>query len=178
MKKLILPVVILMMMMASCTEECPDCKTEAAQFQSERIESASEMAQAAWTQKDKAALMEAITDDFVRTENGEVVATNKAEMDAAMDVFFTAFPDMVLTIPKMHAGGSTLVSEWTAKGTHTGPFGDIPATGNEVTFSGASIITYDDAGLITREEVYYDVLDLMTQLGFSLTPPSEGDSEE
>ena len=173
MKKLNLAVILLFFVFASCTGDCPDCKSAAAANESTAITGITDLADLAWNQRDIPTFLTSLSDDFVRTENGKVVVNNKGEMEAAMNVFFTAFPDMKLTITNTHVGSSTIVNEWSVTGTQTGPFGDIPATGKQATFVGASTITFSDAQQITREDVYFDVLSLMTQLGYTLAPTAE-----
>ncbi len=82
--------------------------------------------------------------------------------------------DFHMTIDDMIVKGNRTVIVWTLTGTNTGPlhtpFGDIPATGNKIQFSGAAIDLIDE-GKIVEEWVYFNVLELMLQLGFTLTPP-------
>ena len=50
------------------------------------------------------------------------------------------------------------------KGTHTGVFFGIPATGKSVDLDGATIVKMKD-GKIASEQDFFDNMDLMTQLG-------------
>ncbi len=60
---------------------------------------------------------------------------------------------------------------WTITATHTGLLHGIPPTGKSVRFSGMAIDRVVK-GKIVEEWVYFNMLDLLQQLGFSLTPPS------
>ncbi len=53
-----------------------------------------------------------------------------------------AFPDLHMTIEEMVAEGDTVVSRWSMRGTHQGPFEDIAPTGKPVTASGLSIFHF------------------------------------
>ena len=84
------------------------------------------------------------------------------------------FPDIHITFDEMIVKGDRIVVLWTFSGTNTGPLhtpsGDIPATGKKVQFSGIAIDRVDE-GKIVEEWVYFNVLQLLQQLGFTLTPP-------
>jgi predicted ester cyclase len=93
-----------------------------------------------------------------------------------------AWPDLHATIDEIIVKGDKIIWTWTFKATHTGPFhtplGDIPPTGNKVQFSGVAIDRVD-GGKLVEEWVYFNVLDVMMQLGFTLNPPqSQEPSEE
>lgn len=164
---------LMIFVFASCSESCPDCKAEADAKEAEALTNVRALANQGWNDRDITGFLANLSDDFVRTENGKTVVNNKGEMEPVMNMFFTAFPDMKLTISNTTIGSSTTVNEWSATGTHNGTFGDIPATGKTVTFAGSSTITYNDEGLISREDVYFDMLSLMTQLGYSLAAQAE-----
>ena len=64
--------------------------------------------------------------------------------------------------------GDVAIYQWLASGTHTGPLalptGTIPATGKSATVPGVLITTVKD-GKIVREEMYWNQLELLVQLG-------------
>jgi len=86
----------------------------------------------------------------------------------------TAFPDMHMTFDEIIVKGDKIVARFTVTGTNTGPmsmpFGELPPTGKKVRFTGIGIDRVQN-GKITEEIVVYNVLDMMLQLGFTLTPP-------
>ena len=53
---------------------------------------------------------------------------------------------------------------WQFKGTHTGTFFGIPATGKDVDVIGATLVTMRD-GKIAEEQDFMDNLEFMRQLG-------------
>jgi ketosteroid isomerase-like protein len=90
--------------------------------------------------------------------------------DAAawINVFLRAFPDLrheVLTYTDA-GDGVAIAARLTA--THTGrlasPTGDIPPTGNVVSLDYADLFRFED-GLIRREQVYFDQMTFLGQLG-------------
>lgn len=126
----------------------------------------------AWNKKNTAYLADKLTDNFVRTVNGIAVANNKTEMAPAMDVFFKGFPDLNLLLTNITANGMRSYTNWTLTGTNTGVFGEAPPTGKKVTVSGISVGTWDDNGKLSKEEVYFNELSMMQQLGYTLSPPA------
>ena len=82
--------------------------------------------------------------------------------------WFDAFPDAKLTVKSRIVGDNAVAEEGTFEGTHTGTFrtpnGDIPPTGK--TLKGPYCgITHYEGELGVRNSVYFDQVDLMTQLG-------------
>lgn len=86
----------------------------------------------------------------------------------------TMFPDFAMTFDETIIAGNIFVARWSVNATNTGPIaspqGEIPPTGKKVHFSGISI-SKEENGKIVEEWVIYNVLDMMTQLGFTLVPP-------
>jgi len=92
-----------------------------------------------------------------------------------------ALPDLNAAIDEMIVKGDKIVWRWTFTGTQSGlfqtPMGDIPATGRKVKFSGVAIDRLDK-GKIVEEWVYFNVLNFLSQLGFTVTPPQPSPPEE
>ena len=90
--------------------------------------------------------------------------------------FVTAFPDARIEAVKIHGQGPTVIVEGIFTGTHDGtlktPMGDVPATGRKV--RGEFIQIFDvDRGLIKRNNLMYDQVQLMTQLGMAPAPADQ-----
>jgi len=66
--------------------------------------------------------------------------------------------------------GEKLVKQWNFKGTHTGNFFGIPATGKAVDLDGSTIVLMRE-GKIAEEQDFYDNMDFMQQLG--MVPPAD-----
>lgn len=84
-------------------------------------------------------------------------------------VWNTAFPDNEITIHREYVAGSTVIQEATFSGTHTGdlmtPGGQVvPPTGRRLSGRYVGIWTVD-ADHITCYALYFDQVELMTQLG-------------
>jgi steroid delta-isomerase-like uncharacterized protein len=78
------------------------------------------------------------------------------------------FPDGKVKIDKLIAADTSVVVQYTGKGTHTGtlaaPAGDIPATGRSVTLELCDVIQFRD-GKIKSLSSYFDSASLLMQLG-------------
>ena len=83
----------------------------------------------------------------------------------------TGFPDFKIAFDDVLVSGDNIIVKWTITGTHTGLLRGLPPTGRGVRFSGLAIDRVAD-GRIVEEWVYFNVLDLLQQLGFALIPPS------
>lgn len=78
--------------------------------------------------------------------------------------FLTGFSNISFTINDIFGQDEKIVKYWNFKGTHTGDFFGIPATGKSVSLDGATIVRMQD-GKIAEERDFMDNLDLMQQLG-------------
>ncbi len=76
----------------------------------------------------------------------------------------TGFPDMQITVDTLVGEGDLVVKRWTFRGTHTGDYMGVPATGRPVVMAGITI--YRISGGQVRETWWnYDALGMMQQLG-------------
>ena len=81
-----------------------------------------------------------------------------------LDYLFAAFPDAQRAVEEQVADDRTVVTRWTATGTHQGEFMGIPPTGKRVTITGISIHRIA-SGKIVEEWQQWDSLGVMQQLG-------------
>lgn len=85
-----------------------------------------------------------------------------------------AMPDFHLTIDDMIAEGDKVVIRWTGAGTHTGPFGEIPATHRFARFTATAVVRIADGKMVEGWQ-NLDTMGLMQQLGVipsgKLPPP-------
>ena len=65
--------------------------------------------------------------------------------------------------------GNKLVKHWNFKGTHTGMFFGIPATGKNVNIDGVTLVRMEN-GKIAEERDFVDNYDLLGQLGQLSSP--------
>jgi steroid delta-isomerase-like uncharacterized protein len=80
-----------------------------------------------------------------------------------------AFPDAKYAVNSFFAEGDRFADEWTFTGTNTGPLrlpdgAEVPATGKRVKIKGMEYVEVRD-GKITVDNLYYDFLAAVTQLG-------------
>jgi predicted ester cyclase len=90
--------------------------------------------------------------------------------------FINAFPDARVEAKNIFTAGGTVIVEGVFTGTHDGtlktPMGDLPATGRKV--KGEFIQIFEvDRGLVKRNSLLYDQVQLMTQLGLAPAAQSE-----
>ena len=112
---------------------------------------------------------ELLADNYIRYLNDVKVASNPSELTEGMNVFFTGFPDFhIKLLHRSPVFNNTEFVHWELTGTNTGEFSGSPATGNKVKVTGLSRIHFNGEGKIDEENVFYNELDLMTQLGKTL----------
>ncbi|GII28994.1 ester cyclase [Planotetraspora mira] len=97
------------------------------------------------------------------------IAEGREEIASYLALYLEGFPDITLTPHGKAETGDLVVLEWTVTSTHAGPFllptGEIvPPTGRHVVVRGCDLRTMDD-GLIASQRVYYDQLEMITQIG-------------
>jgi steroid delta-isomerase-like uncharacterized protein len=85
-------------------------------------------------------------------------------MKAYYENFLTGFSKIQFTIKDVFGEGDKIVKYWNFKGTHTGMFFGIPATGKTVNIEGTTLVRMDD-GKIAEERDFYDNLAFLQQLG-------------
>ena len=100
-------------------------------------------------------------DVVVVTAQGDLVGIN-AVKDFYMN-YLNGFSDIEFTILDAFGQGERIVKHWNFKGTHTGDFFGIPATGNKLDLSGTTLVTMKD-GKIAKEQDFFDMQSLTSQL--------------
>ena len=97
---------------------------------------------------------------------------NIVGIDAAKDFYnnyLTGFSDIQFTVKNVFGQGNNIVKHWNFKGTHTGDFFRIPATGNKVDIDGVTIVKMKN-GKIAQEQDFFDNMAFMSQLGLVSDP--------
>jgi steroid delta-isomerase-like uncharacterized protein len=87
--------------------------------------------------------------------------------------FRSAFPDLRFEVEIVIADGDYVAARWTARGTHTGRWGDVDATGRFVTLSAVNLFRFE-SGRVAEIWNHRDDLGLQEQLGaavFAGAPP-------
>lgn len=125
-----------------------------------------------WNGKNIDSVNQFFSDSATRKINNVEVSRNKKELIANIKVYLTGFPDIDLNINDLIEFKSKVYMNWTIIGTNTNVFGELPATGKKVKVSGVSIFTFDDGGMIIYEDVFFNELSLLQQIGYQLIPPN------
>lgn len=131
---------------------------------------------AAWSQHDLARIDALFAADGVYEDvppRREYVGPE--EIKGFLSAIWTWAPDIEFSVTSVAVAGGTAVAEWVMTGTQTGPIGAIPASGNEFSVRGASVLEIRD-GKITRNSDYYDLSSLLVQFGvrYAAPPPRDG----
>lgn len=124
---------------------------------------------AGWNAHDISNLKSLSIDNFIRTANGTIIANNIDEYEVFMNTFVTGFPDFAVKLDKYDIKGNKMYIDWTCTGTHNGDFMGNAPTGKKITTHGFSVWSMDKDGQLTREDAFYDNLEVFNQLG--ITPP-------
>jgi hypothetical protein len=87
-----------------------------------------------------------------------------AKSKAYYAFFVTGFSNRKFIVKDIFASGDKLTKYWEFKGTHTGDFMGIPATGKTIDVEGCTIARMVN-GKIVEERDFMDNMDFMKQLG-------------
>jgi steroid delta-isomerase-like uncharacterized protein len=118
------------------------------------------------------ALAEVVADDFVRhsaATEGPPVTSRDAFIELQKS-FLVGFPDQRVTVQELIAERDRVAARATYSATHTGPMGDIPATGKTIESPFLAVFRIEH-GKIAELWVEWDNVAMMKQLG--LFPPPE-----
>ena len=135
-----------------------------------------ERGDAAFNAHDADALAALDDPDVVYTAPGPAGRTEYKGREAGRAYYenwFEAFPDAKVTITTQVFGDDCIVEEGKFEGTNTGTWkseaGDMPATGKTVNGSYCLVEKVRD-GLIISGNLYFDQVELMSQLGLMPAP--------
>jgi steroid delta-isomerase-like uncharacterized protein len=97
-------------------------------------------------------------------------AVGREGIKTSMGRFFSAFPDLRVTIDEIIAEENKVGMWYTAEGTQQAEYEGIPATSRHVKWSGFDLLSIAD-GKIAEARFMSDYYALLTQLGASISPP-------
>jgi predicted ester cyclase len=128
----------------------------------------------AFNAHDMEALARDSAPDIESTAPGDVKLKGPQQVKEYNQNFVNAFPDARIEATNIFTQGNHVTVEGVFSGTHNGtfktPMGDIPATGRKV--KGEFIQVFEiDRGLVKRDNLMFDQVQLMTQLGLAPAPP-------
>jgi|ERR1700682_913348 len=130
----------------------------------------------AYNAHDMEALARDAAPDIETTAPGDIKVKGPQAVKEFNQNFVTAFPDARVEAKNIFTAGNTVIVEGVFTGTHDGtlqtPMGDVSATGRKV--RGEFIRIFEvDRGLVKRDNLIYDRVQLMTQLGLAPAAPTQ-----
>jgi steroid delta-isomerase-like uncharacterized protein len=102
-------------------------------------------------------------EDYIGHFPGGQTVTGRDGIKAAVTNHRAAFPDWVEEIQELIVEENRVATHYRSTATHSGPFQGIPASGNRVEITEASIYRMAN-GQIAEQWAYPDVLSLMQQI--------------
>jgi ketosteroid isomerase-like protein len=128
----------------------------------------------AWRARDAEAFGACYAEDATIVAPGGVELRGPDGAKQFFAIWAEGVPDNEITITHEYACGSVVVQEGVFSGTHTGglmaPSGEvIPATGRSLSAPYADVFEVD-GDRITSERLYFDQMELLTQLGLMPDP--------
>lgn len=104
---------------------------------------------------------------------GGVHLNSTADATAYVMRWFKGFPNGKMTVRSEIVSGPWVIQEMTMEGIHSGPLqvptGIVPPTHKKLVSKGVQLLRVDN-GQIAEASIYYDQLDLMSQLGLMPAP--------
>jgi steroid delta-isomerase-like uncharacterized protein len=127
----------------------------------------------AFNAHDEAAMRALYSPDVLLEAPGDVSLEGRDATIGYAMAWLRAFPDARLTIHDTVAEGEWVVTRFTFDGTHreplAGPEGEIPATGRRLSGRGCEAFRVR-GGKIVEEHLYFDQVQVLTQLGLLPEP--------
>jgi predicted ester cyclase len=127
----------------------------------------------AFNAHDESAMRSLNAPDIKFEAPGDVRLEGREAATGYSTAWLKGFPDARMTVKNEIISGPWVVQECTFEGTHggslEGPAGSIPATGRKVTGHCVQIGRYEN-GLASEVRLYYDQVELLTQLGLMPEP--------
>jgi steroid delta-isomerase-like uncharacterized protein len=129
---------------------------------------------AAWNAHDSAAVARHMADDAVYEDValGRVLR-GPSEIASFVEEATRSSSDFRFENLSLFTAGSDYANEWIMLGTNDREVGGVPATGRSFRVRGASIGKLDQNGRIVENRDYYNLAELLRQLGMPPTAPSE-----
>jgi len=131
----------------------------------------------AFNAHDLEALARDSASDIVATAPGDTKLHGPQAVKEYNKGWIRAFPDARIEVKNIIVGGKSAVVEAVFNGTHAGPLttpmGELPPTGRKIAGEFVQILEVD-RGLVKRNHLVFDQVDLMTQLGLAPTGSSTG----
>lgn len=157
MRKIILPIVAMLLLLTSCN--LSTAKNEKAMEQNIGKDFGGKYA-AAWSGQDADAHAKFFAPNGSQTVNNGTPAVGHEAIAKVAQGFMDAFPDMLVVCDSLPATTKGVEFHWTLTGTNSGPGG----TGKKVHISGVEILQFNSDGLITESNGSFDEAEYNRQL--------------
>lgn len=117
-----------------------------------------------WNAGNMDVLDELLAPDFVNHDPANPASSDAQGMKQEVAAQHSAFPDMHVSTEDMVAQGDRVAKRSTFRGTHTGEWHGIPATGKQITVSTLSLYRIEGGKI---QEIWwgYDVFGVLQQMG-------------
>lgn len=116
-----------------------------------------------WTKGNYEVASEFMVPDYVRHDPFNVVNSPEEYCQNFIEMYRTAFPDMVFTAEEIIAERDLVLIRWSAIGTNTGPLKNIPPTNIKSTIHGMDLLRIKD-GKITESWPGFDGVAILKKL--------------
>ena len=126
---------------------------------------------AAWTNRDAAALAATHAPGGTVASPTGGVLEGRAEIERVYRLWFSAFPDMTLTVDDLLGDGDRVVQIARMSGTHTGDFFGLAPSGRRVDAQVATLMTIA-GGLVVEERRIFDFTGVLVQVGVLKAKPA------
>jgi steroid delta-isomerase-like uncharacterized protein len=114
-------------------------------------------------------LNELLAEDVVHHAALFVDLVGREETGGSLRAIRAGFPDIHYTVDAVVAAGDTVLIRWTGRGTHTGAFLGVPASGNSVDWSGMNAFRFS-CGVVIEGWSEANGLAILRQIGAIAIP--------
>ena len=120
---------------------------------------------AAWNSHDARRVARFYADCYEGSDIGQVAPMRGPdEVCDYFERFYTAFPDVQLTVDSVVNEADRYAIAWTAHGTHQGKLMNIPPSGKPVAVRSISVLT-TEAGKVVRALTVWDMAGMLRAIG-------------
>ena len=114
--------------------------------------------------KDNSFLDRLVDPNFIDHDPAPGQAQGLQGLKDMMQMFFTAFPDIHITVNRLVADGDTVAGAVTTEGTQDGDFMGIPKSGKKISMSEMHMMRFEDGKMVEHWGIA-DGMTMMQQLG-------------
>lgn len=128
----------------------------------------------AWNAHDSASVARYMADDAIYEDValGRVLH-GPSEIASFVEEATRSSSNFRFEVVSLITAGSDYANEWVMLGTNDRALPGVPATGRSFHIRGASVGKLDSNGLIVENRDYYNLAELLTQLGMPRTAPPQ-----